>query len=414
MTLENFDTLLAKYAKLLVRGGINVQAGHKVLISIDVDQAALARLLVEEAYAAGAADVKVKWTDDAVSRLRMAHTSQDILTDIKDFEIAESDYLVDAGYDRISVRSSDPDAMAGLDNKKISAVQNASGKAFHYQRQATQANKVSWLVAAASGEKWAAKVFPDLDSNEAQVDALWDAIFKAVHLYEDDPVAYWHEKDQRLEAQANLLNDAKYDALHYTAPGTDLVVGIPAGHIWSGAGSFDSKGNRFIANMPTEEVFGAPDANRIDGHVSSTKPLSYAGTTLEGMHFTFEKGKIVAANADKGEDILQALIATDEGSHSLGEIALVANSSPISQSNLTFYNTLFDENASCHLAIGSAYAFSLAGGEDMTEEELKAHGLNRSSVHVDFMIGSNKMHINGIKADGSEEAIMVDGEFVNL
>lgn len=414
MSLENFDDLLRKYANLLVRAGINVQEGHKVLLSIDVEQADLARLIVEEAYAAGAVDVKVQWADDVVSRLRMQHTEKDIMTTVHDFEVEKSKHLIDEGYNRISVRSSDPDALDGLDNKKISAVQSARGKAFMYQRQATQSNKVSWLVAAASGEKWAAKVFPDLETSEEQVDALWNAIFKAVSLYEDDPVTYWQEKDQRLEAQANVLNDANYDALHYTAPGTDLTVGIPKGHIWSGAGSFDATGNRFIANMPTEEVFGAPDANRIDGHVSSTKPLSYAGNTLEGMHFTFEDGKITEVTADKGEDILKELIETDDGSKSLGEIALVANSSPISQSNITFYNTLFDENASNHLAIGSAYAFSLEGGEDMSQDELKEAGLNRSSVHVDFMIGSDQMNVTGIKADGTEEAIMENGEFVNL
>lgn len=414
MTLENFDQLLRKYAQLLVQAGINVQAGQSVVLSIDVDQAPLARLITEEAYQAGAANVILKWSDDAIARQRMEHTPTEVLTDIPQYKIDESEDLIDKEASRLSVRSSDPDVYDGLDNEKIAAVQKANGKAFIKQREATQANKVSWTVAAAAGQAWAAKVFPDLESTEEQVDALWDQIFKSVHLYEDDPVAYWQEKDKKLEAHSAILNDHAFKELHYTAPGTDLVVGLPDNHLWSGAGSDNANGHRFIANMPTEEVFGAPDAHHVEGTVVSTKPLSYGGVTIEGMTFKFKDGEVIEVSADQGEEVLKELINTDPGAKRLGEMALVPDSSPISQSGLTFFNTLFDENASNHLALGSAYAFSLKGGEDMDCDQLEEAGLNRSQVHVDFMIGSDQMDVDGIKEDGTVIPIFRQGEWADL
>lgn len=411
MTLENFDENLRKYARLLVEAGINVQEGHTVIVSIDVDQAPLARLITEEAYDKGAQEVIVKWTDDKVNRSRMEHTPEDILTDIPQYKVDESLDMIEKGASRLSVRSSDPDAYKGLDTSKIAAYQSASSQAFIEQRRATQANKVSWTVASASGPEWAAKVFPDLETEEEQVDALWDAIFKSVHLYEEDPVAYWNKKDKVLEKKANELNEQAFTALHYKAPGTDLKVGLPKRHLWGGAGSFNSRGERFIANMPTEEVFGAPDSTRIEGTVASTKPLSYGGVTLEGMSFTFEDGKVVDFSAEENEDVLKHLLDTDEGAASLGEVALVPDDSPISNSGLIFFNTLFDENASNHLAFGSAYAFSIDGGETMSEEDLEELGLNRSNIHVDFMIGSDQMDIDGIKEDGTSVPIFRNGDW---
>lgn len=411
MVLENFQENLKKYAQLLIQAGINVQEGHSVVLSIDVDQAPLARLLVEEAYAAGAKNVIVKWADDQIARMKYEHAPSEVLTDIPQYKVDESVDLIEKGASRLSVRSSDPDAFKGVDAEKVAAAAKASGEAFHEQRKATQANKVSWTVAAAAGPEWAAKVFPDLDSQEEQVDALWDAIFKSVHLYEDDPVQYWKEKDQALENRSKKLNDEAFTGLHYLAPGTDLTLGLPEGHIWSGAGSFNARGERFIANMPTEEVFGAPDARVGEGVVVSTKPLSYAGVTIDGMRFEVKDGEIVSASAEEGEEVLLKLIEQNKGAKRFGEVALVPNQSPISQSGLTFYNTLFDENASNHIAIGSAYAFSLEGGEDMSEEELKEAGLNRSTVHVDFMIGSDQMDVYGIKADGSKVQIFEKGEW---
>ncbi|MEG2707693.1 MAG: aminopeptidase, partial [Vagococcus sp.] len=378
MVLENFDTLLKKYAQLITEVGVNVQKSHTVVVQIQVEQAPLARHIVKEAYKLGAKQVIVQWTDDIVSRETLMHADDSVLETVPESKITEMNEWVEAGASRISVVSQNPDAYAGVDNDRLSTFQLVMGKAMMPLRQATQANKVSWLVVAAAGSAWAEKVFPTLSSKEEQVDALWDDIFKATRMYEADPVATWHNHDALLTNKANELNKEQFDSLHYTAPGTDLVIGLPENHRWEGAGSINARGERFIANMPTEEVFTAPDNRRIDGVVVSTKPLSYSGNTIENMTFTFKDGKVVDVTAEKGEDVLKKLIDTDEGAKSLGEVALVPDSSPISQSGITFFNTLFDENASNHLALGSAYAFNLEGGTEMSEEELIAAGLNRS------------------------------------
>lgn len=411
MVLPNFERLLEKYAQTLVKTGINVTEGHTVVLQIDVDQAPLARLITKEAYKSGAAEVIVKWSDDVISREQFIGTPEERLTDIPQYRVDESLDHIKKGASRISVRSSDPDALAGVDAAKVAAFQSAAGKALHEQLKATQANKVSWTVAAAAGAKWAAKVFPNLDTEEEQLDALWDAIFKAVHLYDEDPIETWTIKDTVLNEKAQELNKEQFTALHYTAPGTDLIVGLPDNHLWEGAGSDNARGERFMANMPTEEVFSAPDANRVDGVVRSTKPLSYAGTTIKDMVFTFKDGKVIDVKAAQGEETLKRLIETDEGASRLGEVALVPDPSPISQSGITFYNTLFDENASNHLALGSAYAFSLIGGTEMSEDELKAAGLNRSNTHVDFMIGSKDMNIDGIRKDGTRVPVFRNGDW---
>ena len=228
---------------------------------------------------------------------------------------------------------------------------------------------------------------------------------------EEDPVAAWKNHDKTLQEKANELNEEQFTALHYTAPGTDIIIGLPKNHLWEGAGSFNARGEKFMANMPTEEVFTAPDSRRIDGYISSTKPLSYAGTIISGMKFTFKDGKVVDFSAEQGEEVLAKLLAIDEGAKHLGEVALVPDPSPISQSGIIFFNTLFDENASNHLALGSAYAFSLQGGTEMSEEELAAAGLNRSQTHVDFMVGSAQMSIDGIKEDGTTVPVFRNGDW---
>lgn len=412
MVLPNFEENLKKYARLLVSKGINVQKGHTVLITIDVEQAKFARLLVKEAYALGAEEVVVKWADDEITRETYLHAPEERLTDIPQFKIDESLYFLEKKASRLSVRSSDPDALNGVDSDKLAAVTKANSLALREQRNATQANKVSWTVAAAAGAKWAAKVFPDLASEEEQVDALWNEIFKTCRVYEADPVKAWDEHDAFLRSKADVLNKEQFDALHFTTPeGTDLTVGMPENHIWDSAGSVNAQGEVFVANMPTEEVFSAPDGRRIEGVVKSTKPLSYAGNILDGMTFTFKDGQVVEVSAEKGEDILKRLVEDNEGAKSLGEVALVPHQSPISQSGLVFFNTLFDENASNHLALGQAYAFSIEGGTEMSHEELAQRGLNRSNMHVDFMIGSETMDIDGIRKDGSVVPIFRNGDW---
>ncbi|MDT2123505.1 aminopeptidase [Enterococcus faecalis] len=411
MTLENFNENLKKYARLIAETGVNVQDNHTVVLQISVDQAPLARLITEEAYRLGAAEVIVQWSDETIQREFLAHAATDRIENVPQYKIDQTDDWIAKGASRISVVSSNPDALAGVDTQRVAAFQAANGKALVNLRKATQANKVSWTVVAAASEGWAAKVFPELATSEEQVDALWNEIFKTTRIYEENPVIAWDIHDKKLQEKAAELNEQQFTALHYTAPGTDLTIGLPKNHLWEGAGSYNARGEEFMANMPTEEVFTAPDSRRVDGYVSSTKPLSYAGTIISGMKFTFKDGKVVDFSAEQGEEALKNLLAIDEGAKHLGEVALVPDPSPISQSGLIFYNTLFDENASNHLAFGSAYAFNLQGGTEMSEEELAEAGLNRSQTHVDFMVGSDKMNIDGIKEDGTIVPVFRNGDW---
>lgn len=410
MTESTFMKNLEKYAQLIVEVGVNVQKGHTIVLSIAVDQAPLARLITKKAYELGAAEVVLQWTDDKINKEFFLHAAEDRLTDIPQYIVDRGDDWIAKGASRISVVSSSPDALAGTDTDRVAKYQAASGKALKNIRQATQANKISWTVVAAAGEDWAQKVFPELSAEDAQA-KLWDEIFKTTRVYSDDPVAAWKAHDEKLASKAAELNKEQFTALHYTAPGTDITIGLPKNHLWEGAGSFNSRNEKFMANMPTEEVFTAPDSRRVDGVISSTKPLSYAGNIISGMKFTFKDGKVVEFSAVEGQDVLAKLLDTDEGAKHLGEVALVPDPSPISQSGIIFFNTLFDENASNHLAFGSAYAFNLQGGTEMTEEELDAAGLNRSHTHVDFMVGSDQMNIDGIKADGTLVPVFRNGDW---
>ncbi|HFD1706158.1 TPA: aminopeptidase [Enterococcus faecium] len=408
--LSDFNELLKKYARLIAETGVATEKGHTVVLQISVDQAPLARLITQEAYKLGAAEVIVQWTDDQIQREFLLHAATDRIENVPQSKIDQADEWLEKGAGRISVVSADPDAFAGVDSQRVASYQAAAGKALMNLRKATQANKVSWTVVAAAGKQWAAKVFPDLPEEE-QVDALWDQIFKTTRVYEEDPVLAWKKHDEKLAKKAEELNQEQFSALHYTAPGTDIIIGLPKNHLWEGAGSYNARGEKFMANMPTEEVFTAPDSHRVDGYISSTKPLSYAGTIISGMKFTFKDGKVVDFSAEQGEDVLAKLLDTDEGARRLGEVALVPDPSPISQSGIIFFNTLFDENASNHLALGSAYAFSVKGGTEMSDEELAEAGLNRSQTHVDFMVGSDKMDIDGIREDGSTVPIFRNGDW---
>ncbi|HFU9428665.1 TPA: aminopeptidase [Streptococcus agalactiae] len=411
MVLQDFDNLLKKYAQLIISKGLNVQKGHTLALTIDVEQVHLARLLTEAAYEKGASEVIVDYTDDFITRQRLLHASDEVLTNVPQYTVDKSLALLNKKASRLVVKSSNPNAFATVDPKRLSETTRATAIALEEQSRAIQANKVSWNVAAAAGREWAALVFPELKTSDQQVDALWDTIFKLNRIHEDDPIAAWDAHEAKLLEKATRLNQEQFDALHYTAPGTDLTLGMPKNHIWEAAGSLNAQGETFIANMPTEEIFSAPDYRRADGYVTSTKPLSYAGVIIENMTFTFKDGKIINVTAEKGQETVQRLIEENDGARSLGEVALVPHKTPISLSGLIFFNTLFDENASNHLAIGSAYAFNVEGGTEMTSQELDEAGLNRSSTHVDFMIGSEQMDIDGIRADGTAVPIFRNGEW---
>ncbi|MDT2670833.1 aminopeptidase [Enterococcus dongliensis] len=411
MVLPNFEELLQKYAHLIAKVGVNIQKKDTVVVYASVEQATLARLVTKEAYRLGAAKVLVQWNDDTIQREFLSHAAEERITEVPAYKIDEANDFAQKRVTRISIVSQNPDALLGVDTNRVAAFQAARGKALQAVMEATQSNKLRWTVVAAASPAWAEKVFPELASSEEQVDRLWQEIFKTTRIYTEDPVKAWEKHDATMREQAERLNKEQFSALHYTAPGTDIVIGLPENHVWEGAGSFAADGNEFMANMPTEEVFTAPDRNRVDGYITSTKPLSYAGTTLNEMKFTFKNGQVVEFSAKNGTDVLASLLAIDEGAKHLGEVALVPDPSPISQSGITFFNTLFDENASNHLALGAAYPFSVAGGTEMTKKELADAGLNSSQTHVDFMVGSAQMNIDGIRKDGSRVPIFRNGDW---
>ena len=410
MTIANFEEKLQKYAELIVKVGVNVQPGQEVVLYINVDQQHLAHLIVKEAYKAGAGKVMIKWSDTFAQREFLEHASDEFLENVPEFAKEEAQYIADHRCCRISVMSEDPGAFGGIDQKRVAAYQSANGKALMPVRQATQNNDLSWTVVAAASPAWAERVFPDL-KGEAAVDRLWEEIFKTTRIDREDPIQAWKDHDTKLHEKEDWLNKEQFSALHYTSPRTDLTIGLPENHVWEGGGSKNAAGIEFMANMPTEECFTAPDNRRIDGYVTSTKPLSYAGNILENMKFTFKDGKVVEATAEKGQAVLDHLLETDEGVRSLGEVSLVPDPSPISQSGITFFNTLFDENASDHLALGAAYPFNVQGGTKMSKDQLKAKGINFSQAHVDFMVGSADMNIDGIKKDGTIVPVFRNGDW---
>ncbi|SFF30086.1 aminopeptidase [Paenibacillus catalpae] len=410
MTNVAFESNLSKYAELIVRVGVNVQQDQEVFITGAIEQAALVRLVAEQAYLAGASNVHVDWTDDRLSRLKYEKAADEVFTRYPEWETAKRNSFVERNAVFISIVSSSPDLLSGIDSQRIANFQKAAGQGLQAFRRATQSDKVSWTVVAAAGKAWASKVFANVSEEEA-VSQLWEAIFKAVRLHAADPVKAWEEHNATLHSKAQALNENHFTKLHYTAPGTDLTIELADKHIWVAAGSENQNHVSFMANMPTEEVFTVPLKTGVNGYVSSTKPLSYGGNIIDNFKLTFEAGRIVKVEAEQGQETLQKLVDTDEGSHYLGEVALVPHESPISQSNILFYNTLFDENASNHLAIGSGYAFNVEGGKKMSPEELAENGVNASITHVDFMIGSEVMDIDGIKSDGTVVPIFRKGNW---
>lgn len=408
--MNTFQEKLSNYADLAVKVGVNIQPDQYLFISASTDTTELVRLITEKAYESGARQVFVDFSDDIVSRLRYEKAPADSFSDFPKWKVMEREELGEKGAAFMTIVSQSPDLLQGIDSSRIANFQKASGQALDKFRQSMQADKFSWTVIAAPSKNWAAKVFPKLPE-EDQVPTLWEAIFKAVRADTTSPVQSWIDHNDLLHEKVDYLNEKSYEQLHYRGPGTDLTIKLPKGHIWCGAGSLNEKGHSFMANMPTEEVFTAPDKTGVNGFVTSTKPLSYGGNIIDNFKITFKDGRIVDVVAEQGEDVLKQLIETDEGAKFLGEVALVPNDSPISNSNILFYNTLFDENASNHLAIGSAYAFCLEGGKTMTKEELAKHHLNQSITHVDFMVGSAEMDIDGISNDGTTEPVFRKGNW---
>lgn len=413
--MTNYKEKLQQYAELLVKVGMNVQPKQPVFIRSSVETLELTHLIVEEAYHCGASDVRVVYSDPTLKRLKFENESVEYFAnhEIKSYDVeARMDY-VKRGAANLALISEDPDLMDGIDSQKLQAFQQQNARAFKGYMESVQKNQFPWVVAAFPSKAWAKRVYPELSVEEAYIKFI-DEVFDIVRIDGNDPVENWRQHIANLSVYAQKLQQKNYHALHYVSEGTDLTVGLAENHIWEDATSYvNGKEQAFIANIPTEEVFTAPDRNRVDGYVTNKLPLSYNGTIIDQFKLMFKDGEIIDFSAEKGEAVLKDLINTDEGSRRLGEVALVPDDSPISNRNTIFYNTLFDENAACHLAIGSAYAFNIQGGTEMTVEEKIASGLNDSNVHVDFMIGSSDLTIYGIFEDGSKELVFENGNWAS-
>ena len=406
-----FEQKLQNYARLAVRVGLGVKEGQRVLVQAPVDTAPLARLVVREAYAAGASFVDVRWDDDDVQLARFELAPDGTFDQISEWRVDAELETVGAGGAVIAIRATDPNLLAQVDPERVATYQKAWATYRKPYSMQVMTNRLNWNLISAPIPGWAELMFPDASSEQA-VEQQWDAIFAATRADLPDPVGAWQEHLASLKRRRDTLTGKGYAALHFRGGETDLTVGLADDHVWGGGAADTPGGITFTANIPTEEVWTAPHRERVDGVVVSTKPLSYSGVLIDGIRIEFSGGRVVKASARTGEEALLKMIAPDEGSHRLGEVALVPHSSPISRSGLFFYNTLYDENAASHIAIGSAYRFNVRGGVDMTPEQFAAVGGNDSLTHVDWMIGSAEMDVDGITKDGSREAVMRAGEFV--
>lgn len=407
---------LQKYAELIVRTGLNLREGQRLLINslttrgVLLHNAPLVREVAKAAYKAGARYVDVIWSDEELLKTRVQLAPRDSFDEFSDWQVKAAEDLFEQNGAHLTIRSNNPDLMEGEDPEIVGQVQKVYLHKYAELSELMGKNLINWLVVAAAGPAWAARVYPDLEPAEAEK-KLWEAIFSITRVDQPDPVAAWEAHVKNLRARSEYLNAKGYASLHYKALGTDLTVGLPQGHHWDSAGSTTQDGIFYIANLPTEEIFTLPHKDKINGHVSASMPLSYSGALMEDFALTFENGHVVKATAKKNEAVLKKLVDADEGSSSLGEVALVPHGSPIAQRGHLFFDALIDENAASHLALGRAYKFTLKGAENLTDEEFKALGGNVSMVHVDFMIGSGQMDIDGLNADDTTEPVMRQGEW---
>jgi len=399
---------MEKYAELVVKKGVNIQKGQALMINATLEGVDFTKLVVKKAYEAGAKEVHINWGDDDLTLWKFQYAPDEVLENVPEWRVKMLESFAKDGAALLSIHATNPDLLKDIDPQKVAKANKASAEALSEFRRYTMNDEIPWSVISIPTPGWAQKIFPDKSEEEA-VKSLWEAIVKIVRVDQDDPIAAWDEHNEILRVARETLNDKTYTALHFKAPGTDLEVGLPENHIWHGGSAVSTKDIVFNPNMPTEEVFCAPHKYKVTGTVSSTKPLNYGGSLIDNFSLTFKDGKVVDFSAEEGEEALKHLLDIDEGARRLGEVALVPDESPVSQSGLIFYNTLFDENASCHFALGKAYPTNVEGGAKMDADELDKNGINDSLTHVDFMIGSAELDIDGILPDGSKEAVFRKG-----
>jgi len=406
-----FKRKLDRLAEVAVHAGLGLAPGQELLMTATVEAIPLARLIAEHAYKAGAALVTTLLSDEQAALIRFRHGTDAAFDTAPAWLYEGMAQAFRKGAARLAIAGSDPSLLAGENPEHVSRANRATSKAYRPAMELIVRHDINWTIVANATPAWAAAVFPGLPPEEA-LSRLWEAIFAASRADQPDPLAAWKAHDANLQARAQRMNDKRYSALHFRGPGTDLIVGLADDHLWLGGGTTAVNGRYCIPNIPTEEIFTTPHKDRVDGRVTSTKPLSHQGTLIEGISVRFEGGKIIEAQAARGEQVLQKMIETDGGARRLGEVALVPASSPIASSGVLFLNTLFDENAACHIALGQAYSTCLKDGDSLSPEQLAAKGANTSLIHVDWMIGSNRIDVDGITASGASEPVMRAGEWV--
>lgn len=405
--------LLQKYAELIVKVGVNVQKDQRVLIRAGTDNADIVRLITKEAYLVGAKEVMVQWSDDGVMLLNALHQSKETMSEVPNYIVERAKYLVDENVCHIAITSPVPGLLKDVDSDKLQAQAIASQTKLRFFQEFVMGNGVQWTVVAAPNVVWAQKVFPNAKDEQEAVQLLWEAILQASRVNKDNnPIKEWANHNQVLSKHNQMLNDFNFKSLHFkNSLGTDITVELVKDHIWSGGNETSLNGTTFNPNIPTEETFTMPHKFGTNGKVVATKPLNYQGKLIEDFYLVFKDGKVVEFGAKKEGEALQSLLDLDEGSRYIGEIALISHQSPISDMDILFYNTLFDENASCHMALGRAYPMNVKNGVNMKIEELEKIGYNNSMNHVDFMFGSSDLEIIGTKQNGEKVVIFKEGNF---
>ena len=408
------QTYLQLYADFIVKVGVNVRPRQTFIIRCPVTMPEFAHACAKAGYEAGAKEVVVRWQDEKLARIRMENGAEADLCDLKPYELRSwLDYAEDPdGCCTLAIHAEDPEAFAGLDAGKLNRVNLARSNFLKPWQEYTMNDRIQWCVVAVPAPGWAKKVFPDRPEAEA-VEKLWALIFDVCRVSTGDPVAAWRDHVAKTKARRDQLNAWDLDRVRLqSANGTDLTIGLAEDATWEGASSVAENGAEFIANVPTEEVFCAPHRDRVNGTVYGTKPYAYNGQLIEGWHVTFKDGKVVEHGAEKNAELLAELLATDENADRIGEIAFVPASSPINRSGVLFYNTLFDENAACHIAFGAGYPTNIKGGAKLTRAQLMEKGLNDSAIHEDVMIGAPDTRITGVRKNGEEVRIFENGEWV--
>ncbi|UPM55341.1 aminopeptidase [Gottfriedia acidiceleris] len=408
--MSQFEKSLEKYAELAVKSGVNIVPGQTLQINAPIGAAEFVRKVVRFAYEAGAKNVNIDWNDDVITRTKYELAPEEVFGEFPGWKVTAMEELAENGGAVLSVISPNPELLKGIDPKRIATFNKTASKALHNYREYMMADRIRWSIVAIPCVEWAEKVYPNEPIDKA-MELLWDSVFKICRVDNENPVEAWVKHNDFLQEKVVQLNDKRYKTLHYTAPGTDLKLDLVDNHVWKGGGANSEDGKWFNPNIPTEEVFSMPHSHGVNGTVQATLPLNYGGNLIENFSLTFKDGKVVDFTAEKGYDTLQHLLDTDEGARRLGEVALVPHDSPISNTGLIFFNTLYDENASCHLALGKAYPNNMKDGEKLPSEEQEKLGINQSLTHVDFMIGSAELNIDGIKEDGTVEPIMRNGNW---